>query len=117
MLFLTASSLDIICTTDATRLKQTGASVIWCETTPVPEGAKGRVPGDAKRYNLAAAKEMDEVGDIQIDALYDFANQYAQQRPVNVHYTSAGSAALAEQVAKSVRAALAERSATDLSAD
>ena len=28
--------------------------VIWRETTPVPKGAAGRVPGDASRYNAAA---------------------------------------------------------------
>ena len=40
----------------AKRLKQTGATVVWCETTPVPDGARGRVAGDEKRYNQAAAE-------------------------------------------------------------
>ncbi len=94
----------------AERLKKTGATVIWCETTPVPEGAEGRVVGDSKRYNEAAAKAMAEVGDIEIDALYEFALQHAEtQRKANVHYTAEGSAKLAEQVAQSVRAALASR--------
>ncbi len=90
----------------AKRLKKTGATVIWCETTPVPEGAKGRVVGDSKRYNEAAAKAMDEVGGIQIDTLYEFALKHAEQKEANVHYSPAGSAKLAQQVARSIRAAL-----------
>jgi acyl-CoA thioesterase-1 len=91
----------------AERLKNTGATVIWCETTPVPQGAKGRVVGDSRRYNEAAAKAVGEVGGIKIDPLYDFALQHAEQKDANVHYTPAGSEKLAQQVARSVRAALA----------
>ena len=90
----------------AKRLKQTGATVIWCETTPVPKGAKGRVVGDSRRYNEAAAKAMAELGEIETDPLYEFALQHAEQKQANVHYTPAGSAKLAEQVARSVRGAL-----------
>jgi acyl-CoA thioesterase-1 len=93
----------------AERLKRTGATVIWCETTPVPEGAQGRVPGDADRYNEAAAKAMAEIGGIEIDPLYAFALENAEQREANVHYTESGSAKLAEQVARSIRAALSTR--------
>ncbi|EMI22103.1 secreted protein containing Lipase, GDSL domain protein [Rhodopirellula maiorica SM1] len=94
----------------AKRLKATGATVIWRETTPVPEGAAGRIPEDAKRYNDAAAKVMAEVGGIQTDPMYDFALEHADlQRPANVHYTAAGSKKLAEQVTKSVRAALEKK--------
>ena len=90
----------------AERLKKTGATVIWCETTPVPKGAKGRVVGDSKRYNEAAAEVMKEVGGIETDPLFEFALKQAEQRPANVHYTPEGSAALAKQVAKTIRAAL-----------
>ncbi|MEZ6122165.1 MAG: SGNH/GDSL hydrolase family protein [Planctomycetaceae bacterium] len=38
------------------RLKQTGAVLIWRNTTPVPEGAAGRVVGDSVRYNEAGWK-------------------------------------------------------------
>ncbi|MEM1069178.1 MAG: SGNH/GDSL hydrolase family protein [Planctomycetota bacterium] len=92
------------------RIKETGASVIWCETTPVPEGAKGRVVGDSKIYNDAAAEVMKQAGEIEINPLYDFAIKHAEmQRKANVHYTPEGSAKLAEQVAKTVQAALAKR--------
>ena len=87
-----------------------GATVIWCETTPVPEGAAGRVVGDSKRYNEAAAEVMKEVGDIQTDPLYDFAIKHAElQRPANVHYTPEGSAKLAEQVASVIRQSLKDK--------
>jgi hypothetical protein len=91
----------------AERLKKTGATIIWCETTPVPEGSAGRIAGDAKRYNEAAAEVMAEVGGITTNQLYDFAIKHKDlQRPKNVHYTPKGSAKLAEQVARSVKAAI-----------
>ena len=93
----------------AQRLQATGATVIWCQTTPVPVGAAGRVVGDSKRYNEAAGKVMAELG-IATDPLYEVALEHANlQREANVHYTPEGSAALGEQVAKVIRAALAER--------
>jgi hypothetical protein len=94
----------------AKRLKKTGATVVWCQTTPVPEGAKGRIVGDAKRYNEVAAKVMQEVGGIEIDPLYEFAIENVENKPANVHYSTEGSKQLAEQVAKSVRAGLAKSS-------
>ena len=36
------------------RMKKTGAKLIWCATTPVPEGAKGRIKGDSAKYNTVA---------------------------------------------------------------
>ncbi len=94
----------------AKRLKETGATVIWRETTPTPEGCKGRVPGDSKKYNEVAAKVMKEIGGIETDAMFEFALKHAEQRKANVHYSAAGSAKLAEQVARSVKAALESRS-------
>lgn len=78
----------------AKRLKATGAIVIWCETTPVPKGAKGRIPGDAKKYNEVAAQVMQQVGEIQINNLHDFAQNEAEQKKANVHYTPVGSVKL-----------------------
>ncbi len=94
----------------AERLRATGATVIWQETTPVPDGSAGRVAGDAKRYNEAAAKVIAELGGIQTDAMYAFAVAHADlQRKANVHYTAAGSKKLAEQVTKSVRSVLEKK--------
>jgi arylsulfatase/arylsulfatase A len=94
----------------AERLERTGASLIWRTTTPVPEGAAGRVPGDAARYNAAAAEALAKF-DVAIDDHYAFAAPRLAdlQLPRNVHFTAAGSRALAEQAAATIRLALAER--------
>ena len=89
------------------RLKKTGAKLVWCATTPVPDGAKGRVKGDGAKYNAAAKKVMDKHG-VPINDLYAFALPRLKelQRPANVHFTPAGSKALAERVAASILEAL-----------
>ena len=43
----------------AWRPKETGAKLIWRTTTPVPQGAAGRVPGHAAKYNQIAAAIME----------------------------------------------------------
>ncbi len=92
------------------RLEKTGAVLIWCATTPVPKGAKGRVVGDAAKYNAVAAGIMKERG-IATDDLYAFAKPRLEeiQLPANVHFGSDGSKELAKQVANSIEAALAGR--------
>lgn len=92
-----------------TRMKKTGAKLIWCATTPVPTGAGGRVVGDSVRYNQAAEKVMAENG-IPTDDLYSLAlkKQAEIQRPANVHFTPEGSELLAKQVAACIRKALKE---------
>jgi len=89
------------------RLKATGATVIWCATTPVPPGAKGRVPGDEVAYNAAAAEVMAEEG-VAINDLHAFAAARLAEigKPADVHYTPAGSEVLATQVASRIEAAL-----------
>jgi len=89
------------------RLKKTGAKLIWASTTPVPEGAKGRVPGDEVKYNAVAKKVMERHG-VALNDLYAFAKPRLKdiQLPANVHFKPEGSQALAEQVAKSILAAL-----------
>ncbi|MEO8497552.1 MAG: SGNH/GDSL hydrolase family protein [Planctomycetota bacterium] len=89
------------------RMKQTGAKLIWCSTTPVPDGSAGRVVGDAVKYNEAAAKVMKD-NDVAIDDLYAFAKpQLAEiQLKANVHFSPEGSKILAKQVASSITAAL-----------
>jgi len=91
------------------RLQQTGAKLIWCSTTPVPEGKLNppRDPADVAKYNAVAKKIMDEKH-IPIDELNAFATSRLKeiQQPVNVHFTAKGSEALGEEVAKSIKAAL-----------
>lgn len=94
-----------------TRLKRTGARLIWASTTPVPEGGvkPPRLPDDVVKYNAVAKKIMDENG-VAIDDLYAFALPQLKeiQRPANVHFIQRGSEALAGQVAKHILAALAK---------
>ena len=92
------------------RMQRTDATLIWCSTTPVPKGAKGRVVGDAAKYNEVAAKIAKESG-IAVDDLYGFARpRLAEiQMPANVHFTPSGSKELAKQVVASINAALKSR--------
>ena len=90
------------------RLKKTGATLIWCSTTPVPEGCTPpRTNEDTLRYNAVAKKIMDANG-IAIDDLYAFALPQLEkiQRPANVHFTPEGSEVLAKQVAAAILKAL-----------
>ncbi len=85
------------------RLKGTGAKLIWRNTTPVPPGAKGRVVGDAARYNVVAKKVMDAHG-VPVQDLYRYALEHADEigRKADVHFTPEGSKRLAELVAKAI---------------
>lgn len=89
------------------RLKRTGATLIWCTTTPVPEGAKGRVVGDEEEYNAVAADVMREEG-VAINDLHAFAAPRMAEigKPADVHYTPQGSQILAGEVARRIEAAL-----------
>lgn len=91
------------------RLKKTGAKLIWCSTTPVPEGSAGRVLDDAVKYNAIAAKVMAD-NQIPTDDLYTFAEARLKeiQLSANVHFSPEGYEALAKQVADSISAALAK---------
>lgn len=91
------------------RLKATGATLIWCTTTPVPAGAKGREPGDEIAYNAVAEDVMKDEG-VAINDLHAFAAARLAEigKPADVHYTTAGSAVLAEQVADRIEAALTQ---------
>jgi acyl-CoA thioesterase-1 len=90
-----------------TKLRATGAKLIWASTTPVPEGkvSPPRKDSDVVAYNAAARKIMEE-NKIPINDLYAFVLPKLKdlQRPVNVHFTDKGSEALAEQVATSILA-------------
>jgi len=89
------------------RLKETGATLIWCTTTPVPPGAKGRVAGDEVAYNAVAADVMKDEG-VATNDLHAFAAARLAEigKPADVHYTPAGYTVLAEQVARRIDQAL-----------
>lgn len=116
-----------------TKLKATGAKVIWAQTTPVPEATNGREPRLEEQYNAVAAKVCAELG-VTIDDLWgglwaeaeklatkDHPEQAGSkdpavrnawlsasqlQRPANVHYSDAGSEFLGTLAAKSIQAQL-----------
>lgn len=93
------------------QLKATGAKLIWCSTTPVPEGSEGRVVGDDLKYNEIATRVMKEAG-IPTDDLYTHAKAKLKdiQLPEgNVHYSEAGYQYLAEKVAAAIGARLPKK--------
>lgn len=89
------------------RLMHTGANLIWRPTTPVPEGASGRVPADQARYNKVAARVMDRHG-IVIDDMNAFiaAEKIPHIRSDNVHFSREASARLAQNSAQMIRSVL-----------
>ena len=91
----------------AQRLQKTGAKLIWATTTPVPEGANGRIPGDEIEYNRIAAKVMGELK-IPINDLHGYVRPQLKtlQKPADVHYIPEGYAFLATRVAEQIGAAL-----------
>ena len=84
-------------------LETTGAKLIFATTTPVPNGAGGRVPGDEIRYNAAASEVMREMG-VEIDDLWSVVNPSLTtlQLPQNVHFNSEGSRVLGVEVASRI---------------
>ena len=87
-----------------TRLKATGARLIWASTTVVPEGEVGRFVGDDVKYNAIAAEVMAKHG-IPTNDLHATTRTFPPEmftKPGDVHYTPAASAKLAEQVAAKI---------------
>ncbi len=90
------------------RLQQTGAALIWCTTTPVPEHEAGRVPDDDIRYNRVAEEIMKANG-IRINDLNAHARLKLHEIRNNnsdVHFKPAGYAYLAKKVALEISAVL-----------
>jgi lysophospholipase L1-like esterase len=90
-----------------TRLKATGARLIFATTTPVPEGARGRDPGIERKYNEAALRVMNAAG-VKVNDLHAYCSPHLAkwQKPADVHFTDAGSEQLAGKVAAEIAAAL-----------
>jgi len=89
-----------------TRLRRTGARLIFATTTPVPAGTVGRVAGSEVAYNAAATAVMRAEG-VAIDDLHAFASAHPHlMRPQNVHFTPEGCAALGDHVAATLTGVL-----------
>jgi len=93
-----------------TRLRATGAKLVWATTTPVPLGgnlAPNRRFGSVDTYNAIAARVMAEFGVVTNDLNAAIAPRMETLgRPKDVHFTAEGSAVLAAHVARSVAALL-----------
>ncbi len=89
------------------RLRRTGASLVFATTTPVPDGADGRRPGDEIECNTVAGGLMASAG-VPINDLHAFITPRLaeSQTPQNVHFNETGSRLLGEEVARVIVAAL-----------
>lgn len=91
-----------------TRLKATGARIIWASTTPVAEGGmKDATNADLIARNEAAARIMQKHG-VEIDDLYSWIEPdlAKYQNPKDVHFSGEGYNRLAEKVAASIAKAI-----------
>lgn len=92
------------------RLKQTDATLIWCATTPVPEGEVGRKLGDDHIYNKVSEEVMKENG-ILVNDLHSHALlrlPATMVREGDVHFTEEGYQHLAKKVAAEITTALGQ---------
>ncbi|NQU43501.1 hypothetical protein HQ520_09455, partial [bacterium] len=92
------------------RLKQTGAKLIWCSTTPLAVDFHGYFSGREAKYNKVAAGVMAEE-EVAIHDLWAFAMPRLKEIGLadgNPHFTAKGYQAMAEPVAENVRMALQE---------
>jgi len=86
------------------KMKATGAKLIFATTTTFPPGVNPcRLPEDVEKYNAVALEVMEKNG-VAIDDLYSFTKDRLPelQRPVNVHFTEAGSKVIAEKIVESI---------------
>jgi lysophospholipase L1-like esterase len=90
-----------------TRLKKTGAKLIWCTTTPINPPATYRDAKDVGIYNQAAKTVMDRHG-IQITDLHKQILDHGAPKwdAGGVHFTTRGSQELARWVAQPIENAL-----------
>jgi hypothetical protein len=89
------------------RLKRSGAKLIFATTTPVSADLHSYVKAAEQPYNVAALQVM-AAEKIVVNDLWAFAMPQIESLQIlgNPHFTAKGSAALARQVALSVRAQL-----------
>jgi len=100
-------------------MKKTGATLIWCSTTPVPNsrgGKYGRQKGAEKVFNEAAMEVMRQYPEVQVNDLCKVVNEssvfdnWRKKRDVHF-YRPEEQAVLGKAVADAVIKALAARKA------
>ena len=87
------------------RLQRTGARLVFANTTLVPEGEAGRFTGDEVKYNAIAERVMKRHG-IPVNNLHAVSRAFGPELgkgPGDVHFTPAGYARLAAEVAAAVK--------------
>ena len=92
-----------------TRLKATGAKVIWASTTPIPPDTKdGPAAAEAIVEKNRIAGQIAQKQGVTTDDLFTFITPHLAkvQNPKDVHFTAEGYDLLGAQVAKSIEAAL-----------
>lgn len=93
------------------RMKQTGATLVWATTTPIPDDPeKKQTAASIIERNAAAATVMQQHG-VAVDDLYTFiAPHLAEvQPPLDVHFTAQGYDMLGGRVAAAILEALGRR--------
>ncbi|MCB1122085.1 MAG: Gfo/Idh/MocA family oxidoreductase [Verrucomicrobiae bacterium] len=93
-----------------TRLKKTGAKLVWGNTSFVPPGELGRKEGDELNYNRVAARIMQRNG-IPINDIRSLTASFAPElfrAAGDVHYTDAGYQAIAVQVLNTIESVMPE---------
>ena len=81
------------------------AKLIFATTTPVPDGAEGRVAGDSVLYNKVALKVMKQYPEVIVNDLFTFSVPVLKEYGVkegDVHYKAEGSRLQGIQVAKKI---------------
>lgn len=103
----TADEYGVNLTRILDRLRGTGAHLVFATTTPVPDGADGRRPGDEIECNAIAGRLMARAG-VPINDLHAFITPHLAevQTPSNVHFNETGSRLMGEEVARVIVAAL-----------
>lgn len=93
------------------RLRQTGATLIWCSSTPVADGLPHRKLADIARYN-AVAKEVMQRHQIRTTDLHGAVLRHGKPKLIDGgHFTIDGCREMALDVAPPIAAALAKRPA------
>jgi len=90
------------------RMKQTGATLVWASTTPIPDNPEQKqTAASIVERNAAAAEVMQKHG-VVIDDLFGFITPHLaeMQRPKDVHFKDEGYDMLGQKVAESVTEAL-----------
>ncbi len=90
------------------RLQETGALLLWGNTSYVPSGEAGRIEGDELKYNKIAEKIMLR-HDVPINDIRSLTSGFPPnlfKAPGDVHYTTEGYRTIARQVVESIETVL-----------